>query len=277
MRILIYGLGLIGGSIGLGLRTRRKDVHVVAVDRAHVLALPEATLAAHELVDCDDAARVEAALAGVELAVIATPVAAIMKLLPSALARAPIVTDCGSTKRAICRVAAAEPRASRFVPGHPMAGMPDGGLTNARPDLFEGRPWIVCPEASDAAAVSAVETLVQGLGARSVRMTAPEHDRAVARTSHVPQILASALAVLGAPARAAGAAGPAFERATLVAGGAEAMWRDIFATNADEIAAALGELGAELAVARDALGRSPPDLAPLLSLLAEARARRTQS
>ena len=83
--------------------------------------------------------------------------------------------------------------------------------------------------------------------------------------------------MLGAPARAAGAEGPAIERATHAAGGAEPMWRDIFATNADEIAAALSELEARLKTSRLALSEQPPGLEPLLGLLAEARRQRTPS
>ena len=112
------------------------------------------------------------------------------------------------------------------------------------------------------------------MGARVTLLSADEHDRAVARTSHVPQLLASALSVLGASSRAAGAAGPAFERATLVAGGAEGMWRDIFATNADEVATALAELGAQLEALHAGFAQNPPDLGPALALLAEARQKR---
>jgi prephenate dehydrogenase len=239
-----------------------------------VLGLGAADQAAHELVDCGDASGVATALESAELAVLAVPVGAIRELLPAALARAETVTDCGSTKRAVRTAAAAEPRGERFVPGHPMTGSPEGGIQNASPDLFEDKTWILCPQGSAPDAVARVEALLDAVGARTALMSVEEHDRAVARTSHVPQILASALAVLGAPARAAGAAGPAFERATRVAGGAEAMWRDIFATNADEIAAALVELGAELDAARAALRREPPALEPLLGLLARARAER---
>jgi prephenate dehydrogenase len=102
-------------------------------------------------------------------------------------------------------------------------------------------------------------------------MTPEQHDRAVALTSHVPQVLASLLTVLAARGDAARAAGPAFERATRTAGGAESMWRDVFVTNADEVAATLRAISAELTAIAAALEADPADLAKVLGLLAEAR------
>jgi prephenate dehydrogenase len=92
----------------------------------------------------------------------------------------------------------------------------------------------------------------------------------VARTSHLPQLLASAL-LMSASSGAEQAAGPAFASATRVAGGPEAMWSDIFATNADEIAKALAELIAELGAVQRELGAEPPALRAALGLLARAR------
>jgi prephenate dehydrogenase len=102
-------------------------------------------------------------------------------------------------------------------------------------------------------------------------MSAAEHDRAVALTSHVPQLLASALATLAAQTGAEPAAGPAFASATRVAGGSEAMWADIFSTNADAIALALRELVRELENSARGLGESPADTRPALELLRQAR------
>jgi prephenate dehydrogenase len=106
-------------------------------------------------------------------------------------------------------------------------------------------------------------------------MSAADHDRAVALTSHVPQLLASVLTVLAARRGAFGAAGPAFASATRVAGGAANMWKDIFETNADEIADALRELSAALTTVADGLQSVEPARAAL-ELLTDAREQRSR-
>jgi prephenate dehydrogenase len=110
-------------------------------------------------------------------------------------------------------------------------------------------------------------------GARLVELSPEEHDRAVAVTSHLPQLLASALFTL-ADDSARTAMGPAFERATRAAGGPESMWSDIFETNADEVARAADALGRELGQVAAGLRRSPPDIQAALALLARARSQR---
>jgi prephenate dehydrogenase len=274
VQLVVLGFGLIGGSVALASRSRGIAGRVVGVDRADTLALPEARRAADELVDVADDSRVREVLAASDLVVVATPVGAIEAMIGEVLEAADVVTDCGSTKRAILASASRSPRRNRFVAGHPMAGLPQGGIQRARADLFEGRPWLLCPEGSDPEAVERVETLVRGVGAEPLCLRADEHDRAVALTSHVPQILASALAVLAENRRANVAAGPAFESATRVAGGGEAMWRDILWTNADEISAVLDALSDELGQVSRALRQKPADLGPALTLLERARALR---
>lgn len=276
MHLAIVGFGLIGGSVALAARERGLASRIVGIDRAEVVSLPDATRAADELVDAADETRVRAALGASELTVVATPVGAIEAMIGEVLEASDVVTDCGSTKRAILSSAKGSPRRKRFVPGHPMAGHPQGGIMRARADLFVGRPWLLCPEGADVDAVVRVESLVRGVGAEPLRLSAEDHDRAVALTSHVPQILASALTVLADSRHAEVAAGPAFESATRVAGGGEAMWRDILATNADEVSAVLEALGAELETVARGLRQKPADLGPALRLLERARAARTR-
>jgi prephenate dehydrogenase len=271
MNVVVVGLGLLGGSFALALRELDAASHVVAVDRPAVLERPAARRAAQELVNAEDVRAVDAAVDAADLVLLATPVAAIVSLLPNLVARARIVTDCGSTKRAIARAVEASPRRGRFVPGHPMAGAPEGGIDLARPDLFRGRRWILCPEQSDADAVDEVAALVTRLGAVVVRLSATEHDRAVGLTSHVTQLVASALAAVAIESGAEPAVGPAFERTTQAAGGPEQIWDDILATNADSVATALGEIATELESARAGLARVPPDTRPAMQLLGRAR------
>jgi prephenate dehydrogenase len=275
-RISIVGFGLIGGSLSLALR-RNGAVHVTAIDRAPVLARVEAKNAADEHLPLEETESLKAALERSDLTVLAVPVSTIIRLLPWSLTHSPVVTDCGSTKREIALAAAENPHSARFVPGHPMAGLPDGGIENARGDLFEGRTWIVCPEHSEPAARQAVAEMIALTGAQLVELTPEAHDRAVAVTSHLPQLLASSLYTLAEDQHARVAMGPAFERATRGAGGLESMWSDIFETNADEVARAAEQLSAELSKVAIGLRRSPPDTHAALSLLARARGRRQQS
>lgn len=273
-RLVIVGLGLIGGSVALGARERGLFDRIVALELPGAVSAKAAQRAVDELADARDRAARQRAFSSATLCVLAAPVHTIASLVGEALDAAQVVTDCGSTKRAIARAALPSPHRDRFVPGHPMAGAPEGGFAQARPDLFQGSRWILCPGAASAPAVARVERLVSALGAEPVRMSAAEHDRAVALTSHVPQLLGSLLQVMSVRRGTALAAGPAFERATRGAGGGEAMWRDIFATNADEIASVLGELSAELGELADALSAVSPELSPALALLAAARGKR---
>ena len=272
-RIAIVGFGLIGGSLALALR-RNGGVHVTAIDRAPVLERAAARAAADEHLPLEQADELKAALERSDITVLAVPVSTIVRLIPWSLSHARVVTDCGSTKREIVNAAAEQPRAARFVPGHPMAGLPDAGIENARGDLFEGRSWIICPQQSSKEAVEQVTNMITLTGAHLVELTPEAHDRAVAITSHLPQLLASTLFTLAEDQKARVAMGPAFERATRGAGGLESMWTDIFETNADEVARAAEAVSQELSKVAAALRRSPPDLQAALTVLARARARR---
>jgi prephenate dehydrogenase len=272
-RVAIVGLGLIGGSLSLALR-RAGGVHVTAIDRAPVLARPEAQRAADEHLPLEQTEALKSSLEQADLTVLAVPVTTIVRLLPWALSHANVVTDCGSTKREIAQAAAEHVRGDHFLPGHPMAGLPEGGIENARPDLFEGRTWLVCPEHASTAARATVAEMVALTGARWVELSPQAHDRAVAVTSHLPQLLASTLLTLAENEHARAAMGPAFERATRGAGGLESMWADIFETNADEVARAAEALSRELGEVAVGLRRSPPDIQPALTALARARAER---
>ncbi|HEY4103976.1 MAG TPA: prephenate dehydrogenase/arogenate dehydrogenase family protein [Polyangiaceae bacterium] len=273
-KLAIVGFGLVGASLAAAVRAANSVVEISAIDRTEVVTSDAARHFADELVDSADRARVFAAVAAADICVLAAPVGAIAGDLPALLERARIITDCGSTKRAICAAVAGAPRRGRFVPGHPMAGGPEGGAGHARADLFRGQTWLLCPELSDADAVESVEALIALTGATVARLDVEAHDRAVAYTSHAPQILASALAVLSARAGAVVAAGPAYRATTRSAGGAEAMWRDIFVTNADEIGAVLQQISGELATVAAGLSASPADASAALALLERARVLR---
>jgi prephenate dehydrogenase len=271
--LLVVGVGLIGASICRAARSRRLARRIVAVDHPRMLEVEAVRETVDVSVDAEAKETVLAHAASADLVVLAAPVSVIERQIAEVLEVSACVTDCGSTKRSIVR-AAAGPGAARFVPGHPMAGDPRGGAAHSRADLFEGRTWILCPGEAAPSCLGLVTEFVDALGARPVQMSVEAHDRSVALTSHVPQLLASVLATLADERAVEGAAGPAFASATRVAGGSEAMWKDIMASNADEIAGALGEVMAQLAAVERGLAQRPPDLAPALELLARARERR---
>jgi prephenate dehydrogenase len=243
-QLTVVGAGLIGGSIALAAKKAGVVSRICAIDRGVESSQPDGNSPFDEWVDGSDASAVARVMQASSLTILCVPVISIIDLLPGVLSQSggPI-TDCGSTKKAIIDSVRSHANRGKFVAGHPMAGHPEGGLKNARADLFCDKKWILCPQDSAPEAVLLVRDFVVSLGARPVELPAEAHDRSVAITSHLPQVLASALAVIAERKDALNAAGPGFASATRVAGGAEDMWRDIFGTNAKEISEALIEIG----------------------------------
>ena len=232
----IVGLGLIGGSMALGLRRRWASVEVLGVDR------PDVSAAARRMEAITGERERLEDLLDADLVVLAAPVPQIATLLAAArrVGLPGTITDVGSTKRQIMAAAAAGPIS--FVGGHPIAGSALSGVAHARADLFERREWLVVPGRADEAAVQRVEALARGLGARPRRLDADTHDRLMAYVSHLPQILATALMTTAGSAVGAeglAAAGPGFADMTRLASSSADLWRGILATNADFISEAL--------------------------------------
>jgi prephenate dehydrogenase len=253
-RVAIVGVGLIGASIASAVRRRWPSSLVIGVDRKHII---ERAMVAHIVdVGADDLGMVSDA----DLVVLAAPITVNARLLehelPRLMSRQATITDAGSTKRTMAAAARNLPGHLMFVGGHPIAGAAAGGLEHARDDLFEGRPWILCPASNhDVARLSA---FVTALGARCVEMSADEHDRLVGFLSHVPQLTASALMhVVGAGAgeRGLALAGRGLKDTTRLASSPADVWKDVCATNADNLAAALGDLIHVLEELRDDLTR----------------------
>jgi prephenate dehydrogenase len=256
-RIAIVGLGLIGGSIALAVRERWPSVRVTAVDRPQVLA----HAASSGAIDRAAASVAEAGTA--DLFVLAAPVRQNVQLLVQAVPLMPagtIITDVGGTKRDIVKAAATLPSGTvTFVGGHPVGGAERGGFGFARPDLFRGKPWIFTPVAtSPAATVAKLFQFAEGLGARPTTMGADEHDRLMAFVSHLPQLTSTALMdVVGHAASSDGLrlAGRGLTDSTRLASSPASVWRDVCASNADDIGAALDALIAKLSELRADLGR----------------------
>ncbi len=240
-RVCVVGVGLLGGSVALGLRRSFPGLTVVGVDRGGTAAQAHAA----GLLDAA-AASLDEGLEGADLVILATPVRSIERLLGEVARRAGeevLVTDVGSTKRSLCATAAAWPPGSpAFVGGHPMAGRARGGWQQASADLLTDAAWILCPVGPAGwERIGSLELLVEGLGAVPLRMEPDAHDRTVARLSHLPQLLAMALMEVGA-AEDLRAAGPAFQDMTRLAGSPSGLWEDILATNADEVRSAAAVL-----------------------------------
>lgn len=251
--VAVVGVGLIGGSIALGVRETWPSARVIGVDRPSVLAHAGAAL--------DRALPSVAELGDVDLVVLAAPVrqnARLLQQLPAAVCQQAVVTDVGGTKRDVHRAARVSESRLRFVGGHPVGGAEQGGFGFARADLFRGRPWIVVPDGAPPADLARVEAFAAGLGALPVRMSAEEHDRVMAFVSHLPQLAASALmAVVGSAVEAQGlrVAGRGLADTTRLASSPVTVWTDICASNADTIRVALDLLIDRLGDLRADLGR----------------------
>jgi prephenate dehydrogenase len=185
--------------------------------------------------------------ADADLVVLAAPVREICRLLRGELARLvareTIVTDVGSTKAEVAEAARALPAHLRFVGGHPLAGAAVSGIEHARADLFDGRPWLLCPAGEGA--LYRLDDFVALFGARPRIIAADDHDRLAAFLSHLPQLAASALMeVVGEAVGEDGLslAGRGLHDTTRLASSPAAIWKDVCATNSLPIADALDRL-----------------------------------
>jgi len=253
--VAIVGLGLIGGSVALGIRERWPGVRIVGVDRAAVLA--------HAADTIDRGVESISEIGEPDLVVLAAPVrqnvALLAELATRRLRQETVVTDVGGTKRDIVEAARQASPCLTFVGGHPIGGAERGGFSFAHPKLFDGRPWILTPDADTSLrALAAVEALARGLGARPTTMSAAEHDRLMAFVSHLPQLTASALMhVAGASTSGSGLrlAGRGLVDTTRLASSPADVWVDICGSNADAIGEALDHLISRLMKLRADLKR----------------------
>jgi prephenate dehydrogenase len=245
--VLVVGIGLIGTSVALGLAAVGQDV--LLRDR-----VPENVRTASGL--GAGRAATEADDADVALVVVAVPPDLVGRVVSEALLRHPraVVTDVGSVKEAPLREVLAGPAAAhveRYVGSHPMAGSERSGPLAASASLFEGRPWAVTPHPqAEPGAVELVESVVRLCGATPVWLTPGEHDRAVARTSHVPHLASGLVAGLldGAPEQHLTLSGQGLRDVTRIAAGAPGLYGQIVAGNAEAVVELLGEMRQQLDV-----------------------------
>lgn len=238
--IAIIGVGLIGGSVGLAVRGRQLARHVVGCGRS-----PENLELARERGAIDSAsATIAAAVEQANLVVICTPVEQIVGHALAAAEHCPpgaLITDAGSTKAAIVQELAAklDGRPASFVGAHPLAGGEKQGAGAADARLFENKLVVVTPApASRPGDVQAVERFWSLLGARVERMTPEAHDHAVASISHLPHLLAAALAA-ATPQEHLPLAAAGWSDTTRIASGDAELWTQILRQNRRNVLSAL--------------------------------------
>lgn len=277
-RLVVIGLGLIGGSFAKGLRERGLCREVVGVDLD-----PESRRLAVELgvVDrCEDS--LAAACQGAAVIQLAVPILAMEKLLGE-LAKLDlgdaVLTDVGSAKGSVVRAArlAFADKAVRFVPGHPIAGSEQSGVEAANAELFRRHKVILTPfEQSDEAALALVDALWRALGADVEHMQVEHHDQVLAATSHLPHLLAftlvDSLAKRSENLEIFRYAAGGFRDFTRIAGSDPVMWHDIFLANREAVLRTLDVFRDDLNALRDAVDAG--DGHQLLGVFTRARVAR---
>jgi prephenate dehydrogenase len=274
-QISIIGTGLLGGSIGLGLRAGGFKGRIVGLGRRL-----ETVEKAREIGCVDQAlplARLPEALRDSQVVILATPISTFTELLEQIVAADHddlAITDAGSTKQFVCAEARRVlPKPQRFIGAHPMAGGERHGPQHARADLFRGRPCILTPETNaDPKMLERVEELWKTLGMRLVRLSASEHDAQAARISHLPHLLAALLVQLAGREGGLDIASTGFRDTTRIASSDPQLWADVFATNGPAVISALDALLSDAAGFKDLLASG--DHQRLIDWLQESKDRR---
>jgi len=233
-KVAIIGLGLMGGSLGLALKRRDSRIVVSASARRE-----ETRKLALELGAADKVfERPGDAVRDADTIVFCTPVLSIPPLAKACLpfvGKDAVLTDVGSTKVEL--VAKFQDLSPAFVGSHPIAGSEEKGLASAKASLYDGAVVVLTPiESSRPELIGRVENLWRGIGASTITMSPEAHDKLIARTSHLPHLLAASLATYvaaGKTDKTSKLCGPGFRDTTRVAAGPSDVWHDIVASNAD--------------------------------------------
>lgn len=239
--VAIFGVGLIGGSFALALRRAGFEGRIIGVSSDQTI---RAALAAKVI---DEALPAPEAAAEADLIYLAQPICKIIDCLAdlnSWVKPEALITDAGSTKQRVVERASQVVSRAQFLGGHPMAGRERRGVEAAEAELFDGRPYVLTPRSPQELETQAAREFlswIPRLGAFPVILDAQDHDRTVAFTSHLPQLVATALAstLAGRPEPQTGVYGPALVDSTRLALSSYDIWGDILATNRDLILAAI--------------------------------------
>ncbi|MDR5737780.1 MULTISPECIES: prephenate dehydrogenase/arogenate dehydrogenase family protein [unclassified Caballeronia] len=285
-KLVIFGVGLIGGSLARALRERAGlRGRVVGVGRsAQSVARALELGVIDEAAACDDDAALARALEGADVVLLAAPVAQTEPLLARIapfLDGRTVVTDAGSTKSDVVAAArsALGARIAQFVPGHPIAGRESSGVDAALSELYVDRNVVLCPlEENAPEAVERIVAMWRATGAAVHRMSEAQHDRVFASVSHLPHVLSFALVeqILEAPdaqLKFSFAAG-GFRDFTRIAASSPEMWRDVCIANRTALLAELDAYTDVLARFRAAIDAS--DGAALEAAFARSRVARQE-
>jgi prephenate dehydrogenase len=233
-QVRIVGAGLLGTSIGLALT--KLGIRVTIEDASPANLKLAIDYGAGQKAGSSE--RPEIVVVCVPPDVTASVVARELASFPDA-----VVTDVASVKtQVLTELAASGADLSRYVGSHPMAGRERGGAMSGRADLFVGRPWVIsATEVTDSKAISAIEDLALDLGASPLKVSARDHDRAVALVSHVPQLVSSLLAarLIEAEGDDVSLAGQGLRDTTRIAASDPKLWLQILAANSKEVASVL--------------------------------------
>jgi prephenate dehydrogenase len=268
----IIGCGLIGCSIAAGLKARGFSGRIIGCGRPGA-NLETAVARGH--VDASETDLAQAARS-CDLLVVCTPVDRIVPSVVAAFAscrRGTLMTDAGSTKQTVCDAIAAQRQDSAtFIGSHPIAGSEKQGCGSACPNLFAGHVCVITPEKTTPRhEVERLSSFWRALGLTVVEMSAADHDRALAQTSHVPHVVAAALAASLAPANRRFTAG-GFQDTTRIAAGDPDLWAAILLANAPAVTAGIDDVAAQLMEFRRAIEAG--DGQKIASLLRDAKAIR---
>ena len=279
-KLVIFGVGLIGGSFALALKQKRAVKRVVGVGRSRANLLAARRLGLIDEIAKDAASAVKDA----DFVLIAVPLAqtgAVLSQIAPHLAPDAIVTDAGSTKQDVIAVARRHLGSAfaRFVPAHPIAGTEKSGAAAAHVGLFEDHQLIITPQReTHRAAVRRVAELWKLVGMRVAMFDPAAHDRIYAAISHLPHVISYALVnyIAGRPdgRKLFGHSAGGFRDASRLGGSSPEMWRDICCANRDALLPALDDYIAELEVLRGMIEAG--DGAALLERFAYSRAARAK-
>lgn len=242
-RVAIFGLGLMGGSLALGLHGRCRKLAAVEIDK-------ETCMLAQKLKMVDEIGRDPSKIIqDADLIILATPVNTIISLIqkmPEWHTGAPVILDIGSTKTQVCQALSLLPLRFDPIGGHPMCGKEELGLANADPAIFKNAPFsFIRLTRTSPRAILMAEQLTEILAARALWLDAEIHDRWVAFTSHLPYLVASSLA-LATPNEVMPLVGPGFRSTTRLASTPGSMMMDILFTNRQNILQAVDKFRSEL-------------------------------
>jgi prephenate dehydrogenase len=274
--IAIIGVGLLGGSIGLAVRERHLAKRVVGIGR-DLARLREAE---NRRAVTEVASDLTAGVRDANLVIICTPVETVVdfvRQIAPIVDKGTLITDVGSTKATIVAgadkvLADGKGLWASFVGSHPLAGSEKNGILFAKATLFEGRTVVVTPsELTNADATGKIERFWQAVGAKTLQMTPGEHDAAVASASHLPHLIASALAA-ATPEVALPLTATGWGDTTRVAAGDVELWRQILLDNRLHTLKALKGFEKVLSDFRAALEAN--DSAALLRLLTQGKRNR---